>query len=170
VAFTLNATNDPEVERAAQYIKQQYGNIGIDVTINIAAQASLINDALSGTYEANTWRQFGAVDPDLNYVWWSTTTVTPGLALNMARNSNPKIQAALVKGRETSNQAERDQAYQTVNEQLAVDLPYIYTDRSTWAVIANPDVQNYNNPKTPSGSKAIGFDEGVLWPTQIWIS
>jgi peptide/nickel transport system substrate-binding protein len=170
VAFTLNATNDPEVERAAQYIKQQYGNIGIDVTINIAAQASLINDALSGTYEANTWRQFGAVDPDLNYVWWSTTTVTPGLALNMARNSNPKIQAALVKGRETSNQEERDQAYQTVNEQLALDLPYIYTDRSTWAVIANPDVQNYNNPKTPSGSKAIGFDEGVLWPTQIWIS
>ena len=90
VSFNLNATNDPEVERAAQYIKQQYGNIGITVNINIAAQAALINDALSGTYEANTWRQFGAVDPDLNYVWWSTTTVTPGLALNMASKLEPQ--------------------------------------------------------------------------------
>ena len=38
-----------------------------------------------------------------------------------------------------------------MNELLAQDIPYIYTDRSTWAVIAHPNVQNYNNPKTPSG-------------------
>ena len=42
------------------------------VNINIIAQATIINDALAGTYQATLWRQFGAVDPDLNYVWWST--------------------------------------------------------------------------------------------------
>ena len=57
-----------------------------------------------------------------------------------------------------------------VNQRLSVDLPYIYSDRNTWAVVANPKVQNYNNPKTPSGQKALAFDEGVLWPTQIWIN
>jgi len=31
-------------------------------------------------------------------------------------------------------------------------------------------VQNFANPTTPSGSKAIAFSEGVLWPTQIWRS
>jgi len=170
VAFTLNSTNDPEVERAAQYVKQQYGNIGITVNINIAAQSALINNALSGTYQATVWRQFGAVDPDLNYVWWSTNTVTPGLALNMARNSDPRIQAALTVGRSTPDPAKRLQAYQQINEYLAEDLPYIFTVRNTWAVVANPKVQNYANPKTPSGSKAIAFDEGVVWPTQIWVS
>jgi peptide/nickel transport system substrate-binding protein len=170
VAFTLNATNDPYVERAAQYVKQNFGDVGIDVSINIMAQSQLISDSLAGTYEACTWRQFGAVDPDLNYVWWSETTNTPGLALNMARNSNPTIQSALTTGREQSSQSTRVKAYQQVNEQLAKDIPYIWTDRTTWAVIANPNVQNFDNPKTPSGSQAYGFDEGVIWPTQIWVS
>ena len=48
VAFTLNATQDAEVERAAEYVKQQYGNVGISVTINVLAQSALINDSLSG--------------------------------------------------------------------------------------------------------------------------
>jgi hypothetical protein len=29
-------------------------------------------------------------------------------------------------------------------------------------------VQNFCNPTTPNGSKAIAFDEGVLWPVQMW--
>ena len=172
VAFTLNATNDPEVERAAQYVKQLYSNIGITVNINIMSQSEIINNALTGTYQANTWRQFGAVDPDLNYVWWSTTTLSPpkSLGLNMARNSDARIQTALTAGRSTIDPAKRVKAYQSINEYLAQDLPYIFTDRNTWAVIAKPNVQNFNNPKTPSGSKALAFDEGVLWPTQIWVS
>jgi peptide/nickel transport system substrate-binding protein len=170
VVFTLNATNDPEVERAAEYVKQQFDEIGVTVNINIMAQGTLINNALAGTYQACTWRQFGAVDPDLNYTWWSTTTDTPDLALNMARNSDSSIQAALTTGRESSSHPVRVKAYQEVNEYLAQDLPYIFTDRTTWAVVANPKVQNFVNPKTPSGSDAYGFDEGVLWPTQIWIS
>lgn len=170
VAFTLNATNDPYVERAAQYVKQLYGNIGINVSINIMSQGPLINDALAGTYQATTWRQFGAVDPDLNYTWWSTTTDTPVLALNMARNSDPRIQAALTTGRQSLSSSARIKAYKAINEYLAQDLPYIFTDRTTWAVVANPSVQNFYNPKTPSGSKAYGFDEGVFWPTQIWKS
>jgi peptide/nickel transport system substrate-binding protein len=170
VSFTLTATNDPEVERAAQYIKQQYAEVGITANIDIQEQASLINDALAGTYQATTWRQFGAVDPDLNYVWWSTTTDTAGLALNMARNSDPRIQAALTVGRSTPDQAKRVKAYQEINEYLAQDIPYIWTDRSTWAIMANPNVQNFANPTTPSGSKAYAFDEGVIWPAQVWIS
>jgi hypothetical protein len=30
-------------------------------------------------------------------------------------------------------------------------------------------VQNFANPKTLSGAQAVAFDEGVLWPTQIWV-
>jgi hypothetical protein len=37
-------------------------------------------------------------------------------------------------------------------------------------VVANPKVQNFVNAVTPSGDKALSFDEGVLWPTEIWVS
>ncbi|HWE67461.1 MAG TPA: ABC transporter substrate-binding protein [Acidimicrobiales bacterium] len=170
VSFTLTATNDPDVERAAQFLQQEWQTAGMKVSINIQEQSALINDALAGTYQATTWRQFGAVNPDLNYVWWSDTTTKAPLPLNMARNSDPRLQAALVTGRTTSDPAARVKAYQQINQYLGEDIPYIYGDRSTWAVAANPKVQNFANPTTPSGSKAIGFDAGVIWPAQIWVT
>jgi peptide/nickel transport system substrate-binding protein len=170
VAFTLTATNSPDVERAAQFLQQEWGQVGMKVTINIQEQNNLINDALAGKYQAVTWRQFGNVVPDLNYVWWSTSTASGPLPLNMARNADPRIQTALELGRTTSDPATRVKAYQEVNQYLAEDLPYIYGDRSTWAIAAHPNVQNFNNPKTPTGATAIGLDSGVIWPTQIWLS
>ena len=108
------------------------------VAITILAQATIINDALAGTYEATLWRQFGAVDPDLNYVWWSTTTVGPPLPLNMARNNDPRIQTALTSGRETNNKADRIKAYQQINGYLAEDIPYLWLARDTWASWPTP--------------------------------
>jgi peptide/nickel transport system substrate-binding protein len=170
VAFTLISTNNPQTERAAQFLQQEWGQVGMKVTINVQEQAALINDALAGKYEAVTWRQFGAVAPDLNYIWWSNTTASGPIPLNMARNSDPRIQAALVRARTTRDPARRTKAYQMVNQYLGEDIPYIYGDRTTWAVMANPNVQNFNNPTTPRGTKALGLDAGVIWPTEVWVS
>ncbi|HXY28759.1 MAG TPA: ABC transporter substrate-binding protein, partial [Acidimicrobiales bacterium] len=170
VTFNLDSTSNSDVLRAAQFLQQAFQQAGMHVNINIQAQAELISDALAGTYQATLWRQFGAVDPDLNYVWWTTALASGPLALNMARNVDPRIQTALLAGRHTGNQAARVKAYQQVNQYLAQDIPYLWLARDTWAVVANPKVQNFANPTTLQGSKAIAFDEGVLWPTQIWVS
>ena len=169
VTFNLNSLSDPETLAAAQFLQQAFKTAGMHVNINIIAQATIINNALAGRYQATLWRQFGAVDPDLNYVWWTTQLASGPLALNMARNVDPRIQSALVAGRTTSNKAERLVNYQDINKYLAQDVPYLWLARDTWAVIANPKVQNFANPTTLQGSKAVAFDEGVLWPTQIWV-
>jgi ABC-type transport system substrate-binding protein len=170
VSFTLTATNNPEVERAAQFLQQEWQEAGMKVNIVIQEQNQLINSALAGKYQAVTWRQFGAVEPDLNYVWWSSTTASGAIPLNMARNSDSRIQAALVTGRTSTDPETRIKAYQQVNQYLAEDIPYIYGDRSTWAVAAKPTIENFNNPLTPKGTKALAFDAGVIWPTQVWVS
>jgi peptide/nickel transport system substrate-binding protein len=170
IAFTLTATNNPEVERTAQFLQQEWSQAGLKVTINVQEQSTLINDALAGKYQAVTWRQFGAVVPDLNYIWWSTTTASGPIPLNMARNSDPRIQSELLGARASSDPAVRIKAYQKINQYLGEDIPYLYGDRSTWAVVANPTVQNFNNPVTPKGTNAYALDAGVIWPTQIWIS
>jgi ABC-type transport system substrate-binding protein len=87
----------------------------------------------------------------------------------MARNVDPRIQTALVAGRTTSDKSARIKSYQQINQYLAEDIPYVWFARDTWAVIANPKVQNFANPTTVQGTKAVPFDEGVLWPTQIWL-
>ena len=74
--------------------------VGFQVTTTIVEQNDTINNALAGKYQALGWRQFGAVDPDLNYIFWSTTTVSSGsLSINMARNADPPIETALLAGR-----------------------------------------------------------------------
>jgi ABC-type transport system substrate-binding protein len=145
--------------------------VGFKVTNTIVQQNEIINNALAGKYQALTWRQFGAVDPDLNYIFWSTTTVSSGaLSINMARNADPTIENALLAGRASTSKSVRQAAYKTVNKRMALDVPYVWTDRAVWAVIGDPKVQNFNNPTTPQGQPAFGLIGGSIWPTQIWIS
>ncbi len=171
VSFTYGATNSPASLRSQEYIMQALQSVGFQVKPTIVEQNEIINNALAGKYQALGWRQFGAVDPDLNYIFWSTTTVSSGdLSINMARNSDPTIEAALQAGRASTQRSVRQAAYKTVNRRLAIDLPYLWTDRAVWAVIGNPTVQNFDNPKTPAGQAAYGMIGGSIWPTQIWIS
>jgi len=171
VSFALGTTNSPSAIRAATYIQQQYQNAGMQVNQLVVEQNEYIDNALNGKFQAYTWRQFSAVNPDLNYIFWSTTTYNAnGLAINMARNNDSRIQAQLEIGRQSSVPAARVEAYQRINEYMAQDLPYLWGDRATWAVVAKPTVQNFNNPTTPTGLPALGLIAGSVWPTQIWIS
>ena len=54
-------------------------------------------------------------------------------------------------GRTTSDKADRVKAYQQINQYLAQDIPYLWLARDTWAVVANPKVQNFANPTTRAG-------------------
>ena len=171
VTFTFGSTNAPSAERSQQYLQQALQNVGFVVKDTIVEQNDLINAALAGSFEALGWRQFGAVDPDLNYEFWSSSTIlTTSLAINMARNVDPALQAALELGRSTSDVSTRAKAYQTVNQRLAIDLPYLWLDRAVWSVESTLKVQNWNNPTTASGAPAYGMIGGSIWPTQIWLS
>jgi peptide/nickel transport system substrate-binding protein len=172
VAFSLGTTEAPSATRAQSYLAEAFQNVGMKVTQTTVEQNDLINLALDGKFQAFEWRQFSAVDPDLNYIFWSTTTIGDegSLSINMTRNEDPQIEKALQIGRSTLDPATRAKAYQTVNQRFAVDLPYIWNDRAVWAVVAYPKVQNFNNPTTPTGAKAYGLIGGSIWPTQIWLS
>ena len=171
ISFSFGSTNSPAAIRSAEYLEQAWGAVGFQVKTSIVQQNQTINNALAGKFQALGWRQFGAVDPDLNYIFWSTTTVSSGsLSINMARNADPTIEQALLAGRASTDTAVRASAYKTVNKRLAVDLPYLWLDRAVWAVIGKPTVQNFNNPTSPQGQSAFGLIGGSIWPTQIWIS
>ncbi len=171
ISFTFSSTNSPAAIRSSEYLQQAWQAVGFQVKTTIVEQNQLINNALAGKYEAAGWRQFGAVDPDLNYIFWSTTTASSGaLSINMARNADPAIEQALLTGRSSTQPSVRAAAYKTVNKRLGLDLPYLWLDRAVWAIASKPKVQNFNNPTTPQGQPAYGMIGGSVWPTQIWIS
>ena len=171
VSVTVNHVPDPTTTRIAEYLQQALQTAGITVTLSPIQQAQIINTALLGTFQAQVWRQFGAVDPDMNYIFWSPTNAnTPGFSINMARNTDRAMQTALLQGRQSPNKSDRIAAYQQVSKLLGSDIPYVWYDRTVWAIGAQPTVENFDNPTTPAGAKAFGLIGGAIWPTQIWLN
>ncbi|HEX3842624.1 MAG TPA: ABC transporter substrate-binding protein [Acidimicrobiales bacterium] len=171
-ALTLTGTTDPRVSKATQVLQQMWNLAGFDITIKAIEQAALITDAITGTYQALTFEQFAVPDPDLNYTWWSTTTVAPPgqISLNFARNSDPLIEQALQIGRTNPDPATRIKAYQTVNERICLDLPYIWLGQTVWSEVGDTRVQNFANPVLPDGAPGYPFQNGFFFPTQIWMA
>lgn len=171
-SLTLATVTDPRLESVVQIIQQMWNQVGFDVTVAAIQQATLITDFITGKFQAATSAQFGAVDPDINYVWFSTTTVSPvgGIGLNFARNSDPEIEFSLQSGRTTSDQSTRVVAYKKLNQRLAQDLPYLWLEQYPFAVAGDQRVQNFAGLTLPSGAPGYGFDEGIIFPSQMWLN
>jgi ABC-type transport system substrate-binding protein len=163
---------DPLEIKVVQAVQQMWDLVGFDVTLSEVEQATIIDDFVFGKFQAATSYQFGAVNPDLNYVWWSTSTISPigQIGLNFTRIDDPTIESALLTGRHTTDQATRVTAYRTVNEQLAKQLPYLWVEQYVFSEVAAGRVQNFNNPTLPDGMPQYAFDEGIFVPTQIWLA
>jgi peptide/nickel transport system substrate-binding protein len=172
VSFTLGCTPDQATVRAATYIQSALNTAGMQCSIagQQVQQAELINDALEGQFQALLWRQFAAVDPDLNYVFWSPTEILGSLAIDMTRNNDPLVEDALQQGRRSAVSSVRDQAYQKVSQRFDADLPYIWLDRAVWCIATQTNVENFVYLSLPAGGAALGFNQGTIWPTQIWLS
>jgi len=171
-SFVLGTTPDPPSIAACTAIASYLSDVGVDCNFSSqqVQQAEEINDALAGTFQALLWRQFAAVDPDLNYIFWSPTEIAPGLAINMARNTDPQVQTALEQGRRSAVQSVRHQAYKKVAERFGADIPYVWLDRAVWCIATANHVQDFVYLTLPSGGRALGFNQGTIWPTQMWLS
>ncbi|MCL4422326.1 MAG: ABC transporter substrate-binding protein [Actinobacteria bacterium] len=172
ISFELSTTDNPTNSSILSLLQGMWQRAGISSTINLVDQDTLISNAENGGFQANLWRQGAAVDPDLNYIFWSSTTVGKegGLSINFARNADPVMQAALEKGRTDPDPQVRAEAYKLVARRFASDLPYIWLDRTVWAIGADPKVRNFNYATVPNGGRGFGMMEGIIWPTQLWIA
>ncbi len=52
---------------------------------------------------------------------------------------------------------------------LAKDLPYIWLGQQIFIDVAQQRVQNFAGLTLPDGSVGYGFDEGVTFPSQMWL-
>jgi len=178
--FTLGTTPSPENQQAVQLAQQMWNDVGMKVDLKTSSQDDFVLGGVTGAYQVNFWRQFGAVDPDADALWWYSANAgdgspTGGLTLNIARNRNPKIDAALDQGRGSADEATRKQAYATLQTEMAADLPYIWTNHALWAVAAGNKVRGITNGPLPDGQPSLpiggaGDFGGVVRFTQTWLT
>ncbi|MGB7052767.1 MAG: ABC transporter substrate-binding protein [Acidimicrobiales bacterium] len=171
-SFDLLTVPDPRDVSITEALQSMWNTVGMNVTVSQTQQATIIDDFVLGKFQATTSYQFGAIDPSLNYVWFSTTTLSPigTLGLNFPRNNDPQLEQAMSTGRSTQDAATRVAAYQEADKRLAQDLPYIWLGQQMFVDVAQDRVQNFAGLTLPDGSVGYGFDEGVTFPSQTWLS
>jgi peptide/nickel transport system substrate-binding protein len=171
-SFDLLTVPDPRDVSITEALQSMWNTVGMNVSVSTTEQATIIDDFVLGKFQATTSYQFGAVDPSLNYVWFSTTTISPigTLGLNFPRNDDPQLEQAMFTGRTSLDPATRVAAFQEADKRLAQDLPYIWLGQQFFVDVAYPRVQNFAGLTLPDGSPGYGFDEGVTFPSQMWLS
>jgi peptide/nickel transport system substrate-binding protein len=167
------------VDDNAQYLESNWEEAGFDVTIESNQQSSLILDAVTGKYQANLWRQFGAPDPDADYLWWTSNNAGEaaegGLTLNIARNKSTCVDEAITTGRETPDLEDRKAAYADLQQCFADEQPYIWLEHVNWIIVAAPNVRGITNGPLPDGKESLpiggaGDFGGVTRMTQTWLA
>jgi peptide/nickel transport system substrate-binding protein len=170
LSFELGTVNDPKTLQAMQLVQSQWEKAGMQVTLTQVEQSQYISNALVGKFQAYEWRQFGEPDPDADFVWWSSLTASPEgqIALNFARNKDPKIDQDLVKGRVTADPAIRLAAYQDIARQINKDLPYIWIADIAWSTFYTPNIHGIVDWTLPDGSKGVNYTSGGVQMISHW--
>lgn len=173
IKFNLGCTDSGTNPEAMDLLQSQWAKVGIDVSLSYTEQATYINNAIFGSYQANCWIQFGSIDPDNDAVWWFSQDAKPigQVALNFARLDDPTVDHELTVGRESANFATRKAAYGAVWQQFAKEAPYIWLGRGPNALVWTPTVHGMGDAVYPDGQHqdSLGSD-AVVWIDQLWMS
>lgn len=176
LAFTLTVPPTPELLAAGQTLQAQWQAAGMQVRIDSLEATAYVLAGVQGTYEAITWRQFGAADPDSDAHWWWSQNAAEigGIGLNFARVRDDRVDALLEEGRTNPDQAARVAAYQDLSVRFNELMLYVWTSYARWVVAADDRVHQFWNVSLPDetgapGATAEPISSGVFRLTETWV-
>jgi peptide/nickel transport system substrate-binding protein len=148
--FTLNTTPDPTILNIAVNAQQQAKKIGVKVRLKQEDQASLINDAIGGGFQATLWtNSHPGGDPDGNYVWWQSKS-----PVDFGRIKDSVIDRLLDQGRSEPDPAKRDKIYQGISREFGKMTWNLWATYTKETVSTSTKVHDVVPPKLPNGDKA----------------
>ncbi len=172
--LVINYSTTPTVTnlRAAQYLFDVWGEVGVEVNIDQIEQSTLITNALLGlpAFEMFGWRNHAGLFADSQYYWWhGSAALPPGqLALNFGRLDDPVINELLEKSRSEANADVRRGYAEDINRRFASECLIIPSSETQWGVFFDDTVKNVGRQPTPGGT-AFARD-GAGFPGQVFLS
>jgi peptide/nickel transport system substrate-binding protein len=175
--IAYKTTTDDFNRTTAELYQQFWNDVGIDVTLDLVDQGSLITSAVTDpTWEAFGWRNHAGVLPDNQRVWWSSETTELSLNLNFGEIRDEVIDEQLDILRAGATGEEEAAAAEAINERFAEQVYNIWTDWTTWAIAHQPTVHNVNGGGfvLPSGNPVLtdgwlfgaGHQTATMWVDQ----
>ena len=163
LSFSYTTTQAESTVAAGQVIKEQLGEIGVDMEIVTVDQSTQIDTAISGDFQAIGWRNHPGGDPDQQYVWWESSYPT-----NFGRINDPEIDDLLNQGRVTPDADERQEIYETLNRRFAEQVWNLWAYYTLWSVGTAPNVHGVPGEGPTSEEPFPGLATGHL-VSYMWV-
>jgi len=144
--YTYTSVATPDNIAVAELVKEQASKVGITVTIKTVDQASLINDALAGNFQAMGFRNHPGGDPDAQSVWWKSDS-----PINFGRIKDPEIDRLLNEGRVETDPTKRTKIYEDLNRRFSEEAWNLWSWYTVWGIAAKPDIKGILGPPLPDG-------------------
>jgi peptide/nickel transport system substrate-binding protein len=166
-SFTLNVSSEPLVLARGEVIQNQLAKVGIAVKLHSVDQATLINEAIAGSFQAVIWRGYPGGEPDTQYVWWHGQ----GNPTNFSRFEDPEMDALLEAGRLEGDPTKRREIYENVSRRFGEKVWNIWLTYVEWGVGLSPDVHGVlsaglpDDGGTPYKGLAGGHPTLGMWIT-----
>ena len=156
---TLDLFDSGDFMDTATVLQQNFKEIGIDLQLNITEIGSWQQKVqVEGDFEVAMLS--GSQGPDASAI---AMRIQSDGALNLARYSNPELDALLDQGASTSDQQARAEIYRQVQAILAQDLPIVPVKEATFTVAVRNTIHGH-----PYSDEAIGEVASNEF-TRIWI-
>lgn len=147
--FVLTSLPDPTILNIAVNAQAQAKKVGIKVRIKQTDQASLINDAISGNFQATLFtNNHPAGDPDENYVWWQSSS-----PVDFGKIKDPVIDRLLDEGRSEPDPAKRQKIYAGITRQFGKNEWNLWATYTKETVSTSTKVHGIVPPRLPNGDK-----------------
>jgi len=123
--LTLSTAQRPELEYAANIIKQQWREIGVDVEIRTQDLGDLQQNYIRNRdYELLLFGEILGSIPDPFSFWHSSQKNNPGL--NLSNYENDDVDSLLESARQESDEEKRIEYYMELQKKIAEDVPAIF--------------------------------------------
>lgn len=122
--LSYKTTNIDLRRRIAEALKEQLGQVGIDLEIRSYEWGTFFSDVKKGNFHLYSLAWVGIRDPDIQHQIFHSTSVPPN-GDNRGRYSNPQVDDLLDRGRVAMDPSERERIYGEAQRLIAEDLPYV---------------------------------------------
>ena len=152
LSFSVNLPSTPEFQAIGELAKEQAAANGVEITLNLVDQSTLIVDAVTGNFEATGFITFG--DPNIDQIFFSNDTIRPlgEISLNFTRMQDDQLTDDLQAARATDVEAEQVAAWQAAQDRIAENLNILFVVRNGVAVIYENNVFGFLDATLPDGT------------------
>ncbi len=124
LSLKLTTSTWPELTQVAEQLKQQWKEIGVDLSIEVLPTSDLQQAIKERNYQMLLFGEILNLDPDPFSLWHSSQKRDPGL--NLSLYENKAADTLLEDARKTLNPEERIKKYNDFQKLLVDDIPALF--------------------------------------------